>query len=64
MRKVTIKMFNSYEEADEDMVNEYLSMPPSDKISIVNEIRRKIFGLKGIKADNIVKRNIITYGKR
>lgn len=63
MRKVQIKYFNSYEEADKDMLNEYFDMHPEDKVACVNEIRRRIFALKGIKADNRVKK-VISYGKR
>jgi len=62
-RKVRIKYFSSYKEADNDMLREYFAMPPSEKVAIVNAIRRKIFALKGIKADNSVKR-VISCAKR
>jgi len=63
MRKVHIKYFHSYEEADNDMLNEYLSMPPKSKVAAVNEIRRKIFSLKGVNANNRVQR-VISFGRR
>lgn len=63
MRKVRIKIYHSWEEADRDDLRESLQMKPEDRVAAVNEIRRKVFRLKGIIADNHVKK-IISYDKR
>ncbi|HBU70404.1 MAG TPA: hypothetical protein DEE98_08515 [Elusimicrobia bacterium] len=63
MRKAQIRYYNSYEAADKDMFNEDLSRPGKEKVAAVNEIRRKIFRLKGLAADNIVKK-VISFDKR
>ena len=64
MRKITIKYFNSYEEANEQQLNDTLAMKPEDRVLAVDEIRKNIYLVKGIKADNIVDRKHITYGTR
>jgi hypothetical protein len=64
MKKISLKIFHSYEEANEDSLNESLAMKPEQRIAAVNEIRRSVFGFKGIKADNRVKKKIFTYEKR
>ena len=63
MRNIQIKVYHSYEEADKDMFRDSLSMTPEERVAAVNVIRRKVFGLKGIEANNRVKR-IVSYGKR
>ena len=64
MRKITIRYFNSYEEANEQQLEDTLAMKPEDRVAAVDEIRRNIYLVKGIKADNIVDRKHITYEKR
>ncbi|OGS32462.1 MAG: hypothetical protein A2474_07805 [Elusimicrobia bacterium RIFOXYC2_FULL_34_12] len=63
MKNIHIKLYHSYQEADKDSINETLKMKPEERIAAVNIIRRKIFNLKGINADNKVKK-VISYGKR
>ncbi|OGS27300.1 MAG: hypothetical protein A2297_00445 [Elusimicrobia bacterium RIFOXYB2_FULL_48_7] len=63
VRKVTVKYFSSFEEADKASLEESLAMTPGQRINALNMIRRRIFALKGIKADNSVKK-VISYGKR
>jgi len=63
MRKLQIKVYRSYEKADKDMLRDSLLMTPEERVAAVNVIRRKVFGLKGIVANNRVNR-IISYGKR
>lgn len=58
-----IKFYNSYEEADNDTLKDVFAMIPEDRVAAVNVIRRRIYAIKGIKADNIVKK-VISYGKR
>jgi len=45
------------------MFRDSLLMTPEERVAAVNVIRRKVFGLKGIVANNRVNR-IISYGKR
>ncbi|OGS18229.1 MAG: hypothetical protein A2219_05735 [Elusimicrobia bacterium RIFOXYA2_FULL_50_26] len=63
MKKIPIKFYSSYEDADEDSLKDALAMKPKDRVAAVNVIRRRVFALKGIKADNRVKR-VISYAKR
>ncbi len=63
MNKIQIKFYSSYEEADRDILNSSLLMTSEERVSAVNSIRKKVFALKGINADNTVIR-IISRGKR
>jgi len=63
MNKICIKVYHSYEEANEAALNDSLLMTPVQRVAAVNIIRRRIFALKGIQADNKVIRTI-SYGKR
>ena len=61
--KMPIKYFQSYEEADMSLLNQSLKMKPEERVEAVNIIRRKVFSLKGIRADNRVKK-ILFFGAR
>ena len=62
-RNVIVKYFNSYEEADADSLREAFEMTPEARINAVNTIRRSVYALKGLIADNKVK-HVIAYDKR
>jgi hypothetical protein len=64
MRKLKIKIFSSFEEADKAYLEETLAMTPEQRIAATNEIRRRLFAIKGIKADNKVDRTKIRCWKR
>jgi hypothetical protein len=49
MRKLKIKIFSSFEEADKAYLEETLAMTPEQRIAATNEIRRRLFAIKGIK---------------
>jgi hypothetical protein len=63
MKKMQISYYNSFEEADKASLEACLAMRPEERVEAVNIIRRRVFALKGIKADNKVKK-VISYGKR
>jgi len=64
MKKTPLQIFHSYEEANEQQFKEALAMNPNDRLMAVDEIRKRLYMIKGIKADNVVDRKHITYGKR
>jgi len=63
MKKFNIKIYHSYAEADRDILKDSMEMSPEERVDTVNVIRRRVFKLKGIDADNRVKR-VISYAKR
>jgi len=64
MRKLPIQVFNSFEESENKRLDDVLSMKPEDRVAAVDEIRKRLQLIKGIKADNIVIRGHITFAKR
>lgn len=62
-RKLPIKIFHSFEEADAQSLNDFLAMKPEERVLMVNVIRRRIYKLKNIEANNMVIRRI-SYAKR
>ena len=64
MRKLPIQKFHSFEEASECQLKDALAMDPNDRVTAVDVIRRRLYLVKGIKADNVVVRHHITFGKR
>ncbi|MCB4791633.1 MAG: hypothetical protein LHV68_07070 [Elusimicrobia bacterium] len=63
MNKMQIKFYHSYKEADADMLKDSLLMKPEERVAAMNAIRKRVYALKGIKADNEVIKTI-SYGKR
>jgi len=63
MKKFNIKIYHSYAEADRDILADSLKMSPAQRVNAVNIVRRRVFKLKGINADNRVKK-VISYAKR
>ena len=63
MKKIKLKFYRSYEEADKDILMDSLAMSPEERLAAVNIIRSRLYKLKGYKANNIVKK-VISYGKR
>lgn len=64
MRKVPVRIFHSYEESNEQQFIDACAMKPADRVAAVDAIRRKLYLVKGIKADNVVIRSHITCAKR
>lgn len=64
MRKPPIQIFHSHREANEQQLRETLAMRPRDRVAAVDEIRKRLYLTKDIKADNIVIRGHITFAKR
>ena len=63
MKSIPLKAYHSYEEADQAAQNDCLALKPVKRLGAVNTLRRRLFAMKGIKADNKVRR-ILTFGKR
>jgi hypothetical protein len=63
-KKPPIQIFHSYEEANEQQFKEALAMKPGDRVAAVDEIRKRLYLVKGINADNIVVRKHMTFAKR
>ncbi len=64
MKKVPTEIFHSFEEADKRQLDGALAMKPADRVDAVDIIRRRVYMIKGVKADNIVARKFISYEKR
>jgi hypothetical protein len=58
MRKIRIKTFRSYEEADKDYEDDILSLSPEERVSIMEHLRRQYFLIKNIPLDVKVKKVI------
>jgi len=58
MRKIKIKTFRSYEEADEDYEDDLLFFSPEERISIMEHLRRQYFLIQNLPLDLKVKRVI------
>lgn len=62
-RKLPVSVYHSFEEADAALLRDALAMKPKERVDAVNLIRRRVYQLQGIAADNKVER-CITYAKR
>ncbi|MBN1823145.1 MAG: hypothetical protein JW803_02375 [Endomicrobiales bacterium] len=62
MRTTSIKVFHSYEEADQDYEKEILEMTPEERLRALETIRYRYFLLKGIKHTGKVER-VLEIGK-
>jgi len=58
LRKIEIKTFRSYEEADQDYEDDLSSLTPEERVSIVEHLRRQYFLIKNLPLDLKVKRVI------
>jgi hypothetical protein len=56
LRKIEIKTFQSYEEADQDYEDDLRSLTPEERVSIVEHLRRQYFLIKNLPLDLKVKR--------
>ena len=56
MRKIPIKFFNSFEEAQDDYYEEVFSMSPDDRVAAVEVLRRRYFSIKNLPLDLKVQR--------
>jgi hypothetical protein len=54
--KRTIKIFDSFQKADEDFFRETSKQSPDERVSDVEFCRRQYFKVKGIPEDTHVKR--------
>jgi hypothetical protein len=64
LRRFKLQVFHSFEESENKRFDDILNMKPCDRVAAVDEIRKRLFLIKGIKADNVVERKHITFTKR
>jgi hypothetical protein len=56
MKKVSFKIFHSYEEAQKDLDKEVFSLSPRERVSITEHLRRQYFLIKNKPIDLKVKK--------
>lgn len=58
MRKIPMKIFHSFEEADKDYEKYTLSLSPQERVSITEHLRRQYFLIKNKPVDLNIKKVI------
>lgn len=63
MKKIKIKVFHSYEDAQKDYDEEIYSLKPEERVSITEHLRRQSFLIKNKPIDLKVKK-VLEISKR